>query len=144
MASEDTLIGNDFRFQVGNGASPEVFSDMCAVVEASGIGEESPLVDTTTLCDEARTYRRGLPDGAEFPLVLNFIQGDAQTRALYQAFKSKAVVSFRMVVQDVSPPEYYDFRAIIRAWNLQAPSGEKSSVNFTLKVTGQIEWVYAA
>jgi hypothetical protein len=144
MASEDTLIGNEFRFQLGNGASPEVFADMCAVIEANGLGEESPLIDTTALCDLARTYRRGLPDGLEIPLVVNFIQGDTQIQQLYLDFKAKTVRNFRMLIADSSPPEYIEFSAIIRGWSLGAPTGEKSSMTFTLKATGEVNWVFAA
>lgn len=143
MASEDTLIGNEFRFQVGNGASPETFANMCAVVEATGIGEESPLIDTTSLCDEARTYRHGLADGTEIPLVANFIQGDTQIQGLYQDFKNQARRNFRMLIADSSPEEYLEFTAIVRGWNLQPPVGEKSTMTFMLKATGPVVWVFA-
>lgn len=142
MASEDTLIGNEFRFQVGNGASPEVFTDMCAVVEANGLGEESPLIDTTSMCDQARTYRRGLPDGLEIPLVANFIQGDTQIQGLYNDYKAKTPRNFRMVIADSSPEEYIEFTATIRGWNLGAPIGEKATMTFTLKATGEVNWVF--
>lgn len=143
MASEDTLIGNDFRFQLGDGASPEVFADFCAVADANGVGEESPLIDTTTLCDLARTYRRGLPDGLEFPLVVNYIQADRQTQQLYEAFKAKTVLHFRLMVADSSPEEYIAFAAIVRGWTNGSPSGEKATMTFTLKITGEVNWVYA-
>ena len=142
MASEDTLIGNEFRFQIGDGASPETFTDMCAIVEANGLGEESPLIDTTALCDLARTYRRGLPDGLEIPLVANFIQGDAQIQQLYTDFKQKVVRNFRMMIADSSPAEYVEFSAIIRGWSLGAPVGEKSTMTFTLKATGDVNWIF--
>jgi hypothetical protein len=143
MASEDTLIGNEFRFQVGDGASPETFANMCAVVEANGIGEESPLIDTTSLCDQARTYRRGLPDGLEIPLVVNFIQGDTQIQDLYTDYKNKTVRNFRMTIADSSPEEYIELSAIIRGWNLGPPVGEKATMTFTLKATGDVNWVFA-
>ena len=43
MASEDTLLGNDFRFQIGDGGSPEAFSNMCATIDIGGLGAEKPL-----------------------------------------------------------------------------------------------------
>lgn len=142
MASEDTLIGNEFRFQIGDGASPEVFTDFCAVVEANGIGEEAPLIDTTSLCDQARTYRPGLPDGMEIPLVLNFLQGDTQSRQLYSDYKNKTRRNFRLLVADSSPEEYVEFTAVVRAWSLNPPVGEKTTLNFTLKATGEVNWVF--
>jgi hypothetical protein len=142
MASEDTLIGNDFRFQVGDGESPEVFADMCAVVDFGELGEEKPLIDVTALCDLARTYRNGLADGVEIPLACNFIQGDADIRALYADFQNDAVRSFRVTIVGSSPEEYFAFRAIIRAWKVTGPNGEKSSATFTLKVSGPLTWVH--
>ncbi len=144
MASEDTLIGNDFRFQLGNGASPEVFSDMCSVVDVSGIGEESPLIDTTSLCDQARTYRRGLPDGLESPLQVNFIQGDTQIQTFYNAYKNKTTLNLRMMIADSSPDEYVELSVIVRGWSFGAPVGEKSTMTFTMKATGDVNWIFEA
>ena len=62
MAAE-ALIGNDFKFQVGDGESPEGFDDFCAVSAVGELGEEKPLIDITTLCSDAREYRNGLADG---------------------------------------------------------------------------------
>lgn len=142
MANADTLIGNEFRFQVGDGNSPEQFTDMCAVAEANGIGEESPLVKITTLCSEAEEYRPGLPDGLEFPLVVNFAQGDTQIQGLYLDYKSKTRRNFRLMIADSSPAEYIEFTAIIRGWNFSPPSSDKVSVNFTLKTTGAVNWIF--
>lgn len=144
MASEDTRLGNEFKFQVSvGGSSPETFHDFCAVVDTGGIGEEKPLVDVTSLCDDARTYRGGLADGKEIPLKCNFIQGDATIRHLYELYQSNSVSKFRMSLDDTSPAEYFEFSAIIRAWELATPVGDKASVTFTLKISGVVDWVYA-
>lgn len=142
MSSENTLLGNDFRFQVGDGGSPESFANMCAVIDVAGLGEEKPLVDVTALCDAARTYRNGLSDGIEFPLQVNFIQGDTQLRAVYADFKNDTTRTFRLALAD-TPGEYFEFRAIIRGWNLTPPIGDKATMTFTLKISGGVEWVQA-
>lgn len=142
MASEDTKIGNEFKFQIGNGASPEVFANFCAAIDVGAIGEEKPLIDVTALCDAARTYRGGLADGVEIPLQCNFIQGDAAIRALYAQYGDNSVGTFRLAIDDTSPEEYFEFSAIVRAWNLAVPNGEKASVTFTLKISGAVTWVY--
>lgn len=141
MASEDTLIGNDWVVMLGNGDSPPVFSNMCAAFDFGSVGEEKPLVDVTSYCDDARAYRNGLADGVEIPLQSNFIAGDTQLQALYAAYQADELVDIRIMRKDSSPEEYFQFQATVRAWNVTGPIGERSVLTFTLKVSGTVEWV---
>lgn len=142
--SVNTLIGNEFRFAVLDTlVSPAEFVDFCAVIDPGAIGEEKPLIDVTSLCDAGRVYRGGLRDGVEIPLVVNFIQGDEQIRRMYQQYQADSENSFRLYIPGTSPEEYFQFNAIVRAWNLGIPNGDKSSMTFTLKVNGAVQWVYA-
>jgi hypothetical protein len=142
MASEDTKIGNDFRVLLGDGNSPEVFTDLCAAFDFGAVGEEKPLVDVTSYCDDGRTYRNGLADGVEIPLQCNFIVGDAGLVALYNHYKNDTVPTFRIVVDDVaaSPNNFFEFAATVRAWNVTGPIGEKAVLTFTLKISGAVTW----
>ena len=142
MASEDTLIGNELRLQMGDGNSPEVFLDFCAITDVGGLGENKPLVDVTALCDLARRFRNGLAEGAEVTLAANMIQGDAQTRALFQSYKVDDIVNFRYVLVGISPAEYFAFSATILGWNIAGPIGDKAAMTFTLKISGGVDWVY--
>ena len=144
MASEDTLIGNDLVFQVGNGLSPETFTDLCAAFDFGSIGEEKPLVDVTSYCDDGRTYRNGLADGVEIPLQTNFIQGDQQLQDLYSDYQNDRIRNFRISIKGSSPPEYFQFAATLRAWSITGPIGEKSVLQFTLKISGPVTWLQAA
>lgn len=141
MASEDTLIGNDWVVQLGDGNSPPVFSDLCAAFDFGSVGEEKPLVDVTSYCDAARAYRNGLADGVEIPLQNNFIPGDLQLKALYDAYKNDELVDIRILRKDSSPEEYFQFQATVRAWNVAGPIGERSVLTYTLKVSGEVLWV---
>lgn len=140
MASEDTLIGNDLVLQIGDDSSPIVYTDMCSVFDPGTIGEEKPTVDVTALCDRARAYRNGLADGSEIQIQANNIIGDENAQLLYTAFKNDEVVNFRLLVRDQSPEESYEFRAIVRAWNVNAPVGDRSVKGYTLKVSGEVTW----
>lgn len=142
MASEDTLLGNEFRFQLGDGGSPESFANMCATVDVAGLGAEKGLVEVTAMCDAARTYRNGIADGIEFPLVVNFLQGDAQIRQVYADFVNDTTRRFRLALAN-TPGEYFEFAATVRGWTLAPPVGEKATMTFTLKITGEVVWAQA-
>jgi len=140
------FLGNDFKVLLGDGNSPATFTDMCAAVDFGSVGEEKPLVDITGYCDDGRAYRNGLADGVEIPLQLNYISGDATAKALYDAYKSDELVQIRITKKDdplVSPdiPEYFEFLATVRAWNVSGAIGERATLTFTLKVSGSVLWV---
>lgn len=141
-ASQLTKIGNEFKFQVGDGASPPTFANFCAVFDAGALGETKPLIDVTSLCDNARVYRSGLSDGNSITLKANFLQGDTVLRSMYAAFVAHTVQTFRVEVDNTSPEEYFEFNATITAWSLLIPLGAKAELNFTLKITGQVVWHY--
>lgn len=143
MSSEDTLIGNDLVFQIGDDNSPPNFTDMCAVFDFGEIGEEKTLVDVTALCDDARVYRGGLADGVEIPLQSNFIPGDASLIALKAAYDNDEVPYFRVARKNASPDEYFQFKAAVRAWKFSGPLGEKSVFTYTLKISGGVTWVHS-
>ena len=133
------LIGNDFKFQIGDGASPETFEDFCAIFDTGEIGEESPLVRLTTLCSDAEEYRAGLADGLEIPLQANFHQSDDQIRQLYSDYKANTKRTFKLICKD-SPQDAFEFRAIVRAWRVTSPVAERAVASFTLKITGGVTW----
>lgn len=144
-ASTLTYIGNQFKFQIGAGNSPETFTDFCAIFDAGNLGEVKPLIDVTSLCDQARTFRSGLSDGASITLKANFLQGDALIHEMYQAFKANTIKNYRLEVEvSGSSPgdEYFEFAATITGWNVLVPVGAKAEVNFTLKITGPVTWHY--
>jgi hypothetical protein len=135
------LIGNDWLVMLGDGSSPPVFADLCASFDFGEVGEEKPLVDVTSYCNDARTYRNGLADGVEIPLQCNFVPGDTQTRALYQSYKDDELVDIKISRKDSSPEEFFQFQATVRAWKVSGPIGERSVLTFTLKISGEVSWV---
>lgn len=142
--SEDTLIGNELRLQMGDGNSPEAFTDVCSISDVSGLGESKPQVDVTTLCDLARTFRGGLAEGAEVTITANLIKGDEDTRNLFDAYQDDEQVNFRLTTYTGdSPEEYFAFGGAILGWSIANPVGEKASMTFTLKISGGVTWVHS-
>lgn len=141
MSSEDTLLGNDWKVQLGSDASPPVYSDSCAMFDFGEVGEEKPLVDVTSYCDDARAYRGGLADGSELPFQANYITGDVGIGMLKDAYDSGDRLPIRIISKaDVSPQESFEFAAIVRGWKVNGPIGAKSVATFTLKISGPVLW----
>lgn len=142
MSSEDTLIGNELRLQIGSQDSPPTFADFCAAGDVSGLGESKAQVEVTSLCDLARKFRGGLAEGAEVTITANLIQGDQQTRDLFNSYQDDEIVPFRLVMVDQSPEEFFAFSAAILGWTIAAPVGDKATMTFTAKISGGVDWVY--
>lgn len=138
--AEKIFLGNDWKVQL-NFDSPDDFADACSVADFGSVGEEKPLVDVTTYCDNARAYRNGLADGVEIPLVMNYVSGDSIAKGLYTTYKEDTLVGVRIVSKDDPTEEYFEFLATVRAWNVTGPIGDKSSLTYTLKVSGEVLWV---
>lgn len=132
-----TRIGNEFTFMVGGG-SPITYEPFCAVTDTGSIGESKPQIDVTSLCDTARAYRAGLADGAQITLKCNYLSTDTFILMLYQAFKNATIIPFKLMADDTSPPEFFQFFASILGWNVTTPVGGKAEVSFTLKITGDV------
>lgn len=140
MASEDALLGSDFKVQLGDGDSPPTYEDLCAATNFGSIGEDKPLVEVTSYCDSARAYRNGLADGVEISMECNYIPGDTQTAFLYAAYQNDEVVKIRIVEKAGSPLQGFEFNAVVRAWNIAGTVGERATLTFTLKVSGSVLW----
>lgn len=138
MASEDTLIGSEFVLQIGDGNSPATFVDACSVSDVAGLGETKTLLDVTTYCDDARTYRGGLRDGNEVTLTLNNIQNAADIETLFEGWDSGEVVQLRFAKKDSPTEMYLEWNMSLIGWGMTAPVGEKTSLTFTGKISGGI------
>jgi hypothetical protein len=49
---------------------------------------------------------------------------------------------FRLTLDDTSPQEFFEFSAVITAWALATPVGAKAEATFTIKISGEVTWVF--
>jgi hypothetical protein len=138
MASEDTLLGNAFVLQIGDGNSPEGFVDACSVNDISGLGETKTQVDVTTYCDDARTFIGGLREGNEVTLAANLIVPASDIGDLFDAWDAGANVTFRFAKKDSPTACYLQWGGALLNWSLAAPVGEKGVLTFTVKISGGV------
>jgi len=142
------LLGSDFVLQIGDGNSPQAFSNACSMADVSGLGESKPQIDVTSYCDDARRYRGGLADGNEVTLVMNVKENASDLAAIFDSYDSGEEITLRAVRKgqgaSVSDPEdspagmYFEWNMTLLSWGLGLPIGEKSALTFTGKISGGV------
>ncbi len=133
-------IGYNATFEVGDGASPEVFTALGEVVSITPPPDTTELIEATHLTSPNRTreYVRGLTDPGETEVVINYVPGDA-TDTIIQGFRSAtAAKNCRIVL----PPggtgaKRWTFAALMTGWSVNelVVDGVMQGT-LTLKLTG--------
>jgi hypothetical protein len=129
----------------GNGASPEVFTQIEEVTSIGGPDGSAPLIDVSHLQSTRKEYLQGLADGGQVQLECNFIAG-AQQMSLFTMFNNTAdPESFRIEIPTDSTRSafhQFDFQGIVTKWSLADAVDAKVKLNVTLQTTGGV--VYTA
>lgn len=137
--STDAQIGWSTLFQVGNGASPEVFATFAEVTGITPPALSRDTVDAThELSPEAwREFIAGLKDGGEVSFDMNFVPDSveaASCMAELDLMGRAALKNRKVVFPDGS---YFTFAAILTGYEPDAPLDDKMAASVTLKVSGK-------
>lgn len=124
------------RIEIGDVASPVVFTDIAGATDINGFTGGRPLIDVTTLQSTGREFLTGIPDYGNVDFTLIYDNANAQHLDIYDLFQSGLSRSFRMVFGDSSPEEIYTFDAFVLNFQFAAPIDEVIRASVTLKVTG--------
>ncbi len=125
------------------GTSPMTFSEIAEVTNIPGFGALSDLVEVTHLQSPngAKEYISGLDDGVELAITANLrldhASHDPDTGLISDQF-AKRRRTFKL-----SHPEwggYFRFTALVRGFTVDLTPNAAQVVNFTLKITGGIDW----
>lgn len=132
------FVGEMF-FERGDGAIPEVFDRICQVFSIGGLGETNELVDATTFCSGGnREYIGGLADGAELTIECNYEKDNVDLSALISDVKAKTTGNYKVVVENGSPAESFQFAAVALSWTLNPSIDDRNTITFTFKISGEI------
>jgi hypothetical protein len=136
----EAFVGKVF-LERGDGGSPETYTRVCQIFGISGVGQTNALVDATTFCSNgSREYIPGLADGSEVTLNANFETAAAVLRSMITDVKNKATRAFRIVLDDdVNPAVTLYFSAACLSWELGPSIDNKNTINFGVKISGDID-----
>jgi predicted secreted protein len=132
-------IGFGTLFKTGDGASPEVFTE---IAEVTGVTPPNMARDTVDASHEQspgawREFIAGMKDGGEVSFDLNFIPGGTAAAALmaeYDLDGPDALKNRQVVFPDTS---MFEFAAILTGFEPDAPLDDKMSAKVTFKVSGK-------
>lgn len=137
MAGETSSQGT--KFYIGDGASPEVFTQVENVLSIDPLEATVGTIDVTHADSTAREYISDqLPDGAEISVECSYV-ADAPGQLLMQgAFKKK--VNFKLTYgdDDIDPTEVLFSAAIVRQSLPGYTQGEQNKISWGLKISGPI------
>ncbi len=137
MAATEGQIGYGTLLQLGNAASPEVFTTIAEVKSIEGFGFTLAEVDATHMesPDGYHEYVAGLKDGDTMTVTLNMIRSNAiQTKVVWDAgLRRNFQLNFPSTLPD------YDFSAIPTGWHPRGvtPDG-LLEIEVNMRVAGSI------
>lgn len=132
-------IGSQSLVQIGDGASPEVFTTMGEVTSFGALGQRNDLIEATHLLSTAKEYIYGLGDGVEIPVELNYLPTNAQQVAALTAQAAKTTKNFKYKLPSGGGSLTFSFSALVLAWNVGPTTPNAiTKLNLTFKISGSI------
>jgi predicted secreted protein len=141
MTSAITGVGAEF--QLGDAASPEVFTKVAEVISISGPELSAEQVEVTSL-DSTGGYKEfipGLLDGGSVTIEFNYVDGNTQQEALRTRVStaSQTALNYRIQLPD-SPLSYVTFAATVESYSMNVETGSAVTVSCGVKISGAPVW----
>jgi len=138
MTAAKAGIGTEF--QVGDAASPEVFTKVAEVLTISGPELSSEEVEVTSL-DSPNGFKEfiaGLKDGGSIQFDMNWIKSNAN-QVLLRDRVGGATFNYRIVWSD-SPATQVDVAAQVTAFTMSTEPTSAIGASVTVTISGAPTW----
>lgn len=126
--------------QVGDGASPEVFTTVAGISNISGPNFTSSEIEVTSH-DTAGGFREtitGLKDAGSVSGDLWFDASLSQHKALLTDFKNNTQKNYRLVLATFSPQKYFSFAATPAEVGYAFPVDGAQTANCSFRINGSV------
>ena len=121
-------------FQRGDGASPEAFTTVGRVYSIGAAGKETPPIDVTSFDDAVRQYINGMPTMSQIAIGVRYDPTDAEQTGIRDDQTARTRRNFRFVWNS-SPPETWDFTAIVTTFSVDAALDDAIMATINLQPT---------
>jgi hypothetical protein len=138
----DATIGYGATFWLGDGASPEVFTEIAEVFDITPPNEATDTVETTHMKSPNRNkeFTKGLTDPGEASFEMNFLPGSASEAKILGAKSSPGKVGARIDFPKVgaAAAQRWDFDMLVLGYEPAMPNDDKMTATVSGKVTGSV------
>jgi hypothetical protein len=133
-------IGHGSKFSVGDGGSPEVFSEVAEVTSITPPAFVRDTPDATHMQspEKFREFIPGLRDPGECSIMINFIPGGFGQQAMINAFMDDTTTNYRIEYPNA---EIWDFQAYCVGFAPEAPLDGKMTATCRFKLSGKPVYV---
>jgi hypothetical protein len=133
----DAAIGYGSKFELGNGADPEVLTEIAEVFDITPPNESTDTIDVTHMQspDAMREFIMGLTDPGEISFELNFVPGSTSETAILAARASRQK---RGGVITIPNGWTWSFDMLVTGYEPAVPNEDKMTATVTGKVTGGV------
>lgn len=135
--SSSALQSQGMVIQIGDAASPEVFTTIPEVMNIGGPGGSAAVIDVTDLSSTGKEKRAGLQDEGQVTMDINYLPSNAQHALMRTRRAAGTVTTFRIVFTD-SPQTTWTFSALVLGFTLSNSVDDVTKASVTLEVTGLI------
>ncbi len=134
------ILGSGATLQLGDDASPQVYTTIAEVLRCGPIGTTNPEVDVTNLDSTAKEYIAGLADGNTVDFEVNWLVGNTQQVALRTAAAAGSTKHVKMI-WNTSPNTSATFQLVILGFEISETTAEAQiSASVSGRITGSITW----
>lgn len=133
----DAVNAQGATISIGDGASPEAFTEIAEVTDFTTPDGEAPDIDVTHLGSTASEFLQGLPDNGNVSLSGNFVGGDSGQSTLRTARAAQALKTFKITLTD-SPATTFTFSAFVKSFVVNAAQNDKLAFTASLRVSGAV------
>lgn len=136
MAGQDAW-GTQFKRETD---TPDTYEVVANVTDISGPSREREAIEVTAhdSPDQYREFVKGLKDGGEVEITLNYDPGVAVIERLDDDFEEDDLRAYQVVIFPGTADEYtWDFDGLITANGDEFPHDDKMERTVTVKISGK-------